>query len=105
MITLDPKISLGNLIVAAGILASTVAMVVTLQESVEQNELRIAELEQAVADDRQFQIDQRIRVWNKVEKLSEVLNGLRADIRALEAVNTHFIRQVERLMPEPLVPD
>ena len=60
-------------------------------------EERYLALAEQTAQDREFQINQRIRVWERVNDLGEAQNAFRADIAGIDARLEYITRSLDRL--------
>ena len=96
-IHIEPRVSLGNIATAALVVIGVVISYTQLQEGVQSNAKAIASLEKVVAENRQFQIDQRVRVWDRVSDLENKVSSMSNSISRLEAGQEFIIRQTENI--------
>ena len=95
---LDKRVPIG--IIAALIVqsATVVWWARGLEERSLENEKRILKVVEMVESNRQFQIDQRVRVWDRVEDLKTAQQDMNARIKALEAITGNTNQMVSRLL-------
>lgn len=94
----DRHVSVGHLITTAVVLVGVVSGYLRLENLAVQNQADIAEIREAAGADRQFQIDQRVRVRDRVKELQEQVVELKTDVAALRASNQHIAGQIDRLV-------
>ena len=94
----DRHISLGHVLTTAMVIIGVVIGYTRLEAAVYENQKQIAELIKKQAADRVFHVEQRVRIWDKVEQMQSESNSLREKIAELRAGQEHIIRQQERLL-------
>lgn len=96
-IQIEPRVSFGNIATAILVVVGVVVSYTQLQEGVQSNAKAIASLSATVAENRQFQIDQRVRVWDRVGDLEAKVGSMSNSISRLEAGQDFIIRQTENI--------
>jgi len=87
-----------NAVPAVVVALGVVVGYVRLEELALQNSVQIQELRMVVAANRSWQIEQRVRVWNKVGVIEDGGNALRAQVAALDSTMNHVAKQVDRII-------
>ncbi len=94
----DRHISAGHIITTAVVLVGAVAGFIRVENLATANQQDIRQLQAVVSENRQFQVGQRSRVWDRVEELQVQIADLKSDVAALRTSNDHIARQVDRLV-------
>lgn len=94
----DRHISVGHIFTTAMVATAVVAGYVRLENQSHANARAISDLRTLVAVNRQFQIDQRNRVWERVDDIQERTTELKSAAAALSAKSDYIARQVDRLV-------
>lgn len=94
---LDRRFSLALIIAVLGQAGAAVWFASKTDSRVEALERRHIELAHQTSTNRQWQIDQRIRVWERVNDLDDALNDLRADTAGITARLDYIGRALDRL--------
>lgn len=53
---------------------------------------------EVIANDRQFHVEQRVRIWNRVDKIEDAQSEINARLAAIEAMTKQTNSMVERLL-------
>tara|TARA_R110000803_G_scaffold76565_1_gene141229 strand:- start:2465 stop:2806 length:342 start_codon:yes stop_codon:yes gene_type:complete len=95
---LDKKVPLG--LIGAVLLQSFIFGVwaATLQSSGEANTKGLADLSGTVAQDKVFHTDQRIRIWDRVDKVEDKIQSNETNIAKAVAGIEHLTKQVDLLV-------
>lgn len=99
-ISFEPKLTLSGLISIITIAAGGIWFASQYDGKLSALADDVAELGQKVEDNRQFQIDQRVRVWNKLGQVESAVNNMSGEIKALTAVMTRMERQLDRMQSD-----
>ena len=96
-VQIEPRVSLGNILTAVLVVVGVVVSYTQLQEGVESNTKALEALRNVVAENRTFQIEQRVRVWDRVGELESKVTAMGNSIARLEAGQDFIIRQTEKI--------
>lgn len=69
-----------------------------LDSRVEDLEARQTVFEQRLVEDRQFHIDQRVRLWDRVQAIENAATQSEQRLARVEATTEHIRNQVDRLV-------
>lgn len=94
----DKHISVGHLLTTVIVVVGVVTGYVRLEEAVAQNRSAIGDISQTVQKNYAFQVEQRVRVWDKVNTVDSEIVNLRERIAELKAGQTHMLRQQDRIL-------
>jgi hypothetical protein len=110
-ISFDPKITLSGAISVILMVGGLImfsnryeARIVTLEQTDREIVKRLEHLAQAdegilqvIQVNRQFQIDQRGRVWNDIKEMRAALNEMSGDLKATNAIMLRVERAIEQI--------
>lgn len=110
-ISFDPKITLSGAISVILMVGGLImfsnryeARIVTLEQTDREIVKRLEHLAQAdegilqvIQVNRQFQIDQRVRVWNDIKEMRVALNEMSGDLKATNAIMLRVERAIEQI--------
>lgn len=94
----DKHISVGHLLTTVIVVIGLVTGYVRLEEAVSFNRTEIKNISETVTKNYAFQVDQRVRVWNKVNSVDGEIVSVRERIAELKAGQTHMLRQQDRIL-------
>jgi hypothetical protein len=98
---LNVKISLAIFLAIAGQLCTGVWFAAKIDSRVAGLERQMVAITGITEENRAWQIDQRIRVWERVDTIDKDLGELAGDVKALVVQLTYLNNQLERLQNSP----
>lgn len=94
----DSKFSLGNAITLIVLLITITVGYTKFGAQVEANTQQISDLTKIADTNKEFHIEQRVRLWNRVNELQLVINAQNERIARIEAGDEYIIRQLDKLV-------
>jgi hypothetical protein len=95
---LDRKFSFGLIFAMTVQIGAAVWFASKMDSRIETLDLRYLALAAETAKNRQFQIDQRIRVWDRVTAQGKSLNTFRTELASVDARLEYITRSLDRLL-------
>jgi len=80
------------------LVAAATAGYLTLNARVTATEEAVAEFVHAVSADRAFHVDQRVRIWDRVNQLEQAIQNQREATAAITARLTEIDRNISRIL-------
>lgn len=101
----DPKISMGNILVVTGMIIAGVVGYTQLENNVENNakvdqaqNIQIQEIIEQMELDRAFHVDQRVRLWDRVNAIQVATQEQKERFARMEATLEYTSRQMDRML-------
>lgn len=94
----DNNISLGHILTTGVIVIGVVAGYVRLEAQVAQNTRSILETERVIDGNRNLQMKQQERVWERMNRVQEQSNEVKSATRELKVKMDYIAQQVDRLV-------
>lgn len=94
---LEKKLSLAIVVALVGQAVSAIWFASKLDSRVGVLERRTLEIGETLVADRTFQIEQRMRVWNRIESQAQHANAMRAEMAGVSARLEALTQAIDRL--------
>lgn len=95
---LDKRVPIGLILIVAGQIAFGAWWASKTELRIVNVEERMIEMMQTIEANREFQIQQRVRLWNELNAVSRNQNTTQANLARLEGQLEQINRNIERLL-------
>lgn len=94
---LDRRFSVALILMLLGQMATAAWFASKTESRIGTLETRHLELSATTVDNRSFHIEQRLRVWDRLNTQGEALNDVRADLAGINAQLDYISRSLDRM--------
>lgn len=101
----DKRISLGNILTIFGMAVAAIAGYMSFQEAINSNTAAIKQLREDYVDlaevveaNREFHINQRVRLWERVNEVQNTSNTQAERLARIESSQEYLVRQIDKIV-------